>query len=139
MNASQNPNCQWIGAADNEMMRCVRQWLDEGRTLAWLPIYSPENFPEVPRDILYYTEQCPERHVWLIERVEDFLNLPEGITGWVLPEGDLDTPVAVGLWDDTLHFVQVVDRHTGEPQTLQTGRAWEVETQGGSRLEAAQA
>lgn len=127
MATTQNPDVQWHGTADNEMMRRVRQWLDEGRPLAWLPILSSENFPKVPRDILYYAEQCPERHCWIIQRIEDFLHIPEGITGWVLPQGDLDTDVVVGLWEDTLHFCSVIDRRTGEPQTLQTGRAWEIE------------
>lgn len=126
MTNSETPNVQWIGAADNESMRRVQQWLADGRTLAWLPIYSAENFPGIPRETLYYAEQCPERHVWLIHQVEDFLQIPEGITGWVLAEGDLDTDVVVGLWEDTLHFVTVVDKQTGEPQTLKTGNAWET-------------
>ena len=118
---------QWHGAADNPMMQRVQQWLAEGRTLAWLPILNAENFPEVPSAVLYQADLNPQRHCWLIEQVEDFLGIPEGITGWVLPNGDLDTDVVVGLWEDTLRFCRVVDRRTGLPQTLQTGHAWEVD------------
>lgn len=128
MTNSQNPNVQWNGTADNEMMQRVQRWLENGRTLAWLPILSSENFPEIPKDILYYAEQAPKRHCWFINCVEDFLQIPDGITGWLLPEGDIDTDVVVGLWEDTLHFCKVVDSRNGEPQTLQTGRAWEIET-----------
>ena len=120
------PAPQWIGAADNEMMQRVQKWLADGRTLAWLPILSRENFPEVPPDILYYAEQCPERHAWFINHVDDFLNIPDGITGWLLPEGDKDTDVVVGLWEDKLHFLSAIDKRTGERQTLQGGRNWEV-------------
>jgi hypothetical protein len=116
---------QWIGAADNEPMQRVQQWLAEGRTLAWLPIWSRENFPNVPPQVLYAADQCPERHVWLINTVEDFLQIPDGITGWLLPKGDKDTDIVVGLWNDTLHFLKVVDKRTGEPQTLKTGKTWE--------------
>jgi hypothetical protein len=118
---------QWHGAYDNPMMQRVQEWLAEGRTLAWLPILNAENFPEVPPAVLYQADLNPQRHCWLIEQVEDFLAIPEGITGWVLPNGDQDTDVVVGLWEDTLRFCRVVDHRTGLPQTLQTGRAWEVD------------
>lgn len=122
-----SPGVQWHGTTDNPMMQRVQQWLAEGRTLAWLPILSTENFSEVPPDVLYQAEQCPQRHCWFIRQVEDFMNIPDGITGWLLPDGDLDTDVVVGLWEDTVHFCSATDRRTGEPQTLQTGRLWEVE------------
>lgn len=122
-----SPAVQWHGATDNPMMQRLQQWLAEGRTLAWLPILSTENFPEVPSTVLHQAELNPQRHCWLIEQVEDFLSIPEGISGWVLPKGDLDTDVVVGLWEDTLRFCRVVDRQTGLLQTLQTGRAWEVD------------
>lgn len=139
MTTSISPTMQWHGAADNVMMQRVKQWLADGRTLAWLPIFSSDNFPDIPKGILYDAEQSPERHCWLIHRVEDFLQIPEGITGWVLPEGDINTEVVVGLWEDTLHFVKVIDRRTGEPQTLQTGRAWEIDEQEPRQTPAGQA
>jgi hypothetical protein len=136
MSASQSPNCEWHGSADNEMMRRVKKWLDDGRTLAWLPIWSSENFPEVPYEILYQADQCPERHVWLIEHVEEFLNIPDGITGWLLPVGEKDTDVVVGLWENTLHFVTAVDKRTGETQSLRTGAAWAVDESNASQKDA---
>lgn len=122
-----SPAVQWHGTADNPMMQRVQQWLAEGRTLAWVPILNAENFPEVPPCVLHQAELNPQRHCWLIEQVEDFLAIPQGITGWVLPKGELDTDVVVGLWEETLRFCRVVDRRTGLRQTLQTGRAWEVD------------
>jgi hypothetical protein len=125
MTNSDPSSAQWIGAADNEMIQRVQQWLADGRTLAWLPILSRENFPEVSPDILYYADQCPERHVWFIKQVDDFLQIPDSITGWLLPEGDKDTDIVVGLWEDKLHFLKAIDKHTGQPQSLQDGRTWE--------------
>ena len=139
MIASQNPNVQWNGPADNEMMQRMQRWLDDGRTLAWLPIFSCENFPEVPQEILYYANQAPLRHVWLINQIEDFFEIPDGITGWVLPSGDVDTDVVVGLWEDTLHVCKVVDSRTGEPQTLQSGNTWEAEVLAANQNRASKA
>lgn len=120
-----NHEFQWVGSANNEAMQRVQRWLAEGRTLAWIPILSRENFPNVPPELLYYADQNPKRHVWLIDTVEDFLKIPDGITGWLMPDGDKDTDIVVGLWEDAVHFLKAVDKRTGEPQTLQTGRAWE--------------
>ena len=50
------------------------------------------------------------------------MRLPPGITGWLLPEGDGDTDMVVGLWDGTAHFLSARDHRTGEQQTLMTGR-----------------
>lgn len=127
MNPADSPQAQWHGTSDNPMMQRVQQWLADGRRLAWLPIFSPKNFPGIDPEILFYAEQSPQRHCWFIDQVDDFQIIPEGITGWLLPDGEVDTDVVVGLWEDTVHFCSVTDRRTGQPQTLQTGRAWEVE------------
>ena len=127
MNTPRSPQAQWHGAADNPMMQRVQQWLAGGRRLAWLPIFNSENFPGIDPETLFYAEQSPQRHCWFIDHEDDFLTLPEGITGWLLPDGAEDADVAVGLWDDTVHFCIMADRRTGAPQTLRTGRAWEVE------------
>ena len=116
---------QWIGDADNEAMQRVQGWLAEGRTLAWLPIFSRENFPDIPPEILYFADRCREHPYWPIEKPEDFLQIPEGITGWLLRVGDKDTDIVVGFWEDTAHFLKAVDKRTGEPQSLQSGRNWE--------------
>jgi len=126
----QEQDAQWIRHPDakggDEMMRRVQEWLAEGRTLAWVPIYSRKNFPGIAPEILYCLDQCPERHVWLIEHVNDFLQIPDGITGWLLPEGDIDTDIVVGLWEGIVYFLNVVDRRTGEPQSLRAGKTREV-------------
>lgn len=117
---------QWIGAANNEAMQRVQRWLAEGRTLSWLPIWSQANFPDIPRELLYFADQCTTRHVWRIKTVEDFLQIPEGITGWLLPHDEQDTDIGVGLWEDTLHFLRAVDKRNGAPQTLRSGKVWET-------------
>lgn len=123
---SKSVTTQWVGAADDEQMQRVHKWFAEGRTLAWLPILSRENFPDVPLEVLFYAERCPDRHVWLIEKEEDFLQIPDGITGWLMRKGDKDTDIVVGLWEDALRFVKVIDTYTGAPLTMLSGKVWEV-------------
>jgi hypothetical protein len=72
--------------------------------------------------VLCYAEQSSECLFWVIKQVDDLLAIPDGITGWLLPDGDTDTDVVVGLWEGTLTFCKVVDRRNGEPQTLQSAR-----------------
>lgn len=127
MTASPNPNVQWQGTADNEMMLRVQQWLKDGRTFSWRPIFSAENFPDIPWQVLCYAEQSSECLLWVIKQVDDLLAIPDGITGWLLPDGDTDTDVVVGQWEGTLTFCKVVDRRNGEPQTLQSARTPEPE------------
>jgi hypothetical protein len=122
MTDSQNPNVQWHGKPNNEMLLRVQKWLKDGRTLFWLPIFSAENFPGTPWQVLCYAEQSSDRFCWIVKQIDDLLGIPEGITGWLLPEGDTDTDVVVGLWEGTLTFCKVVDRRNGEPQTLQSAR-----------------
>ena len=114
-----NNEHEWIGNANNEMKQRVQQWMTEGRTLVWLPIWSRGNFPNIPPRLLQLANKCTERQVMLINAVEDFLKIPQGITGWLLPEGETDTDIVVGLWDSTAHFMKAVDKRTGAPQTLQ--------------------
>jgi len=120
-----NNEHEWIGNANNEMKQRVQQWMTEGRTLVWLPIWSRENFPSIPPRLLQLADRCSERQVMLINTVEDFLKIPQGITGWLLPEGETDTDIVIGLWDSTAHFMKAVDKRTGAPQTLQSGQTWE--------------
>ena len=122
MTASPNPNVQWHGTANNEMMLRVQQWLKDGRTFSWRPIFSAENFPGIPWQVLCYAEQSSECLFWVIKQVDDLLAIPDGITGWLLPDGDTDTDVVVGQWEGTLTFCKVVDRRNGDPQTLQSAR-----------------
>ena len=119
---TESPTVQWIGEPNNEMLLRVQQWLKNGRNLSWRPIFSAENFPGIPWQVLCYAEQSSESFYWVIKQIDDLLGIPDGITGWLLPEGDTDTDVVVGLWEGTLTFCKVVDRRNGEPQTLQSAR-----------------
>lgn len=116
---------------ENEAMRRAQQWFAEGRHLSWLPIFSQANFPGVPIDILEWADRAPFQSAWPISRLEDFMGLPPGITGWLLPEGDDDTDMVVAVWEGFAHFLSVRDLRTGEPQTLMSGRNREMEGQGG--------
>jgi hypothetical protein len=115
---------------ENATMQRVQQWFAQGRRLAWLPIFSQANFPEVPVEILEWADRGLFQSAWPISRVEDLARLPEGITGWLLPEGDDDTDIVVGLWDGAAYFLGVKDRRTGESQTLMLNRKRELEAQG---------
>ncbi len=115
-------NVQWNGEPNNEMLLRVQQWLKDGGTLFWLPIFSADNFPGIPWQLLYYAEQSSDRSCWIVKRIDDLLYIPDGITGWLLPEGDTDTDVVVGLWEGALSFCKAVDSRNGKPQTLQSAR-----------------
>ena len=82
---------------DPEVHQRVQQWLASGQLLAWIPILSQENFPDVPPQILQFADQYQEAMRWPIHRPEDLLALPDGITGWLLPADDEDTDVACGV------------------------------------------
>jgi hypothetical protein len=140
MKASQDQNHQWVQfpGVSNEMILRVQKWVETGRTLMWFPIFSRENFPEVPPEALFYAEQSHERYIWLIKQVEDFLRIPDGITGWLMPEGDTDTDVVVGLWEGEVHFLKTYDRRTGEPMTLRSDAAWLAEESSDSQIKATQ-
>lgn len=112
---------------ENAAMQRVQQWFAQGRRLAWLPIFSQANFPEVPVDILEWADRGLFQSAWPISRVEDLARLPAGITGWLLPEGEDDTDMVVRYWDGAVHFLGAKDRRTGEPQTLMLSRKREIE------------
>lgn len=96
----------------------VQQWLASGQLLAWIPILSQENFPDVPLQILQFADQYQEAMRWPIHRPEDLLTLPEGVTGWLLPFDAEDTDVACGVWNGEVYILGVQDKHTGRKQTL---------------------
>jgi hypothetical protein len=112
---------------ENAAMQRVQQWFAQGRRLAWLPIFSQANFPEVPVDILEWADRGLFQSAWPISRVEDLARLPAGITGWLLPEGEDDTDMVVRYWDGAVHFLGAKDRRTGEQQTLMLSRKREIE------------
>lgn len=123
MNASQNPNYQWIKSPNtntdaDDMMHRVQGWLDQKRTLVWFPILNTQNFPDVAPEILSQANQSHRCFAWEIQVAEDFLHIPEGVTGWLLPIDQPDTDVVVGLWQGEMNFLAAVDQATGQPQTL---------------------
>jgi hypothetical protein len=115
-------------AHDNqEVEQRVQQWLASGQLLAWIPILSRENFPDVPPQILQFADQYQEAMRWPIHRPEDLLALPEGITGWLLPADADDTDVACGVWNGEVYILGILDKRTGRPQTL-LGERFDVAT-----------
>ena len=103
---------------DPEVHQRVQQWLASGQLLAWIPILSQENFPDVPPDVLQFADRFQESMRWPIHRPEDLLTLPEGITGWLLPADAEDTDVACGVWNGEVYILGVQGKRTGRPQTL---------------------
>ena len=107
-----------LGHYDPEVHQRVQQWLASGQLLAWIPILSQENFPDVPLQILQFADQYQEAMRWPIHRPEDLLGLPDGITGWLLPADAEDTDVACGVWNGEVYILGVQDKRTGRKQTL---------------------
>ena len=98
----------------------VQQWLTSGQLLAWIPILSRENFPDVPPQILQLADQYQVAMRWLIRCPEDLLALPEGVTGWLLPVDADDTDVACGVWNSEVYILGVQEKRTGRKQTLRS-------------------
>lgn len=121
---SESMTSQWVGAPDNEEMKQVQKWLAEGRSFAWMPIFSRANFPHMDPEILFQFDQSPAQQYLPIEKVEDFMQIPPGITGWLLPMGDADTEIVVGVWENEVCFLKAIDNRNGERQSLQRGKTW---------------
>ena len=115
--------CQPLAHYDAAVHQRVQQWLASGQLLAWIPILSQENFPDVPPQILQFADRYQEAMRWPIHRPEDLLDLPDGITGWLLPADAEDTDVACGVWNGEVYILGVQDNRTGRPQTLMGERA----------------
>ena len=107
-----------LGHYDPEVHQRVQQWLASGQLLAWIPILSQENFPDVPPQILQFADQHQDAMRWHIHRPEDLLGLPDAITGWLLPADAEDTDVACGVWNGEVYILGVQDKRTGRKQTL---------------------
>lgn len=116
-----------LGHYDPAIEQRVQQWLASGQLLAWIPILSQENFPDVPPQILQFADRHQEAMRWPIHRPEDLLGLPDGITGWLLPADADDTDVACGVWNGEVYILGVQDKRTGRPQTLQ-GERFDIAT-----------
>lgn len=107
-----------LGHYDPEVHQRVQQWLASGQLLAWIPILSQENFPDTPFEVLQFADRIQAALRWPIHRLEDLLDLPEGVTGWLLPFDAEDTDVACGVWAGEIYILGVKDRRTGRKQTL---------------------
>nr|HOX60151.1 hypothetical protein [Verrucomicrobiota bacterium] len=116
-----------LGHYDPAVHQRVQQWLASGQLLVWIPILSQENFPDVPPQILRFADQYQEAMRWPINRPEDLLGLPDGITGWLLPADAEDTDVACGVWDGEVYILGVQDKRTGRKQTL-LGERFDIAT-----------
>ena len=108
---------------DPEIAQRVQGWLDSERLLVWIPIFSPENFPDLPPQILQVADRYRASIGWRIRRPEDLFDLPEGITGWLMPADAADTDIACGRWEGVIQILSVRDQHgrrqslCGEPAT----------------------
>ena len=103
---------------DPEIEQRVLGWLNSGQLLAWVPIISQQNFPEVPLEVLDYADQFQHALRKPIRQPQDLLDLPEGMTGWLLPMQAEDTDVACGVWQGQVYILGVKDSRTGKVQTL---------------------
>ncbi|MBK8893723.1 MAG: hypothetical protein IPN64_06605 [Propionivibrio sp.] len=65
--------CQPLANYELEVEKRVQQWLASGQCLAWIPILSQENFPDVPPDVLQFADRYQEAMRWPIHRPEDLL------------------------------------------------------------------
>ena len=110
-----------------EVEQRVQGWFASGQPLVWIPILSQENFPGTPPEILQFADRHQESMRWPIHAPEDLLQLPEGITGWLLPANAEDTNVACGVWNGEFYILGVKDKRTGRAQTL-LGECFDVAT-----------
>lgn len=95
----------------------VSAWFDELRPLVWIPILSADNFPGVPVEVRAFASRFEQDLRWPIGKPEDLLQLPDGITGWLMPADEQNTDVACGLWECEVYILGVQDKRTGVKQT----------------------
>ena len=110
--------CQPLAHYNPEVEQRVHGWLASGLLLAWIPILSQENFPDVPKQLLEFADYYQEAMRWPIHQIEDLLQLPNGITGWLMPATASNTDVACGVWNGEVYILGVKDKRNGRKQTL---------------------
>jgi hypothetical protein len=96
----------------------VSEWFQSARPLVWIPIISRKNFPDTPDFILDSADRHQTELRLPIAKVADLLNLPENVTGWLMPADEDDTDVACTLRDGEVYVLGVQDSRTGKKQTL---------------------
>jgi len=100
------------------MEQTVLQWLADQTPLLWVPVIDVENFPGALQ-----AAQESARDLdggWLTLQQSDFLRLPEGIKGWLLPINGHDTDVDCRRWEQEIFFLRVRERATGAVVTYRT-------------------
>jgi hypothetical protein len=112
---------------DPEVEQRVQGWLASGQLLAWIPILSQDNFPAHRQRFCSLPTDTRSRCAGRSTHLEDLLQLPEGITGWLLPADAEDTDVACGVWNGEVYILGVKDKRTGRAQTL-LGERFDVAT-----------
>ena len=101
-----------------EVEQRVQSWFTTGIPLVWIPILSQRNFPGVPLQVLQFADQYHEALRWPISAPEDLLQLPDGVTGWLMPADAQDTDVACAQWENEVYILGVQHMFTGRKQTL---------------------
>ena len=101
-----------------EVEQRVQGWFASGQPLVWIPILSQENFPDVPQQLLEFADYYQDAMRWPIHQIEDLLQLPNGITGWLMPATASNTDVACGVWNGEVYILGVKDKRNGRKQTL---------------------
>lgn len=71
-----------------------------------------EQHPDVPQKLLEFADHYQAAMRWPIHRMEELLQLPNGITGWLMPASASDTDVACGVWDGEIYILGIKDRQT---------------------------
>lgn len=108
------------------MAQTVSRWLTEQTPLLWVPTKDVENFPcadAAAQDLARKMDGG-----WLLLQPADFLTLPEGIKGWLMPVLADDTDVACGRWQKEVFFLRINDKTTGAQVTYRSDASHAPET-----------
>lgn len=76
----------------------------------------------MPQQLLEFADHYQEAMRWPIQQIDELLQLPNGITGWLMPATATDTDVACGVWNGEVYILGIKDRRTCKPQTLRGER-----------------
>lgn len=118
---------QWVGDPNDQNMTRMQQDLARGRHFIWTPIISRSNFPDVPVKILASIDMDPLRPIWSVRRMEDFMNIPPDLYGWLLHKGAKDTTVVVKVSGPAVQFYTAADPRNGKIHSLRSSSGWAQE------------
>lgn len=110
--------CEPLSHHDPQVQQRVLEWFASGRPMVWIPILSQANFLGTPLRILQALDPYQATIRWPILQPEDLLQLPDGITGWLMLADAEDTDVACGVWRAEVYILSVRDKRNGRKQTL---------------------